>query len=77
MASGILIVLYGVVVVVPVRFVERALSVPRSRFVTVKSIRQFGSVLSFWGRLINISAPPATGLKRLEAKTKGLTTGFL
>ena len=39
MASSILIVLYGVVVVVPVRFVERALGVPRSRFVTVKSIR--------------------------------------
>ena len=39
MASGILIVLYGVVVVVPVRFVERVLSVPRSHFVTVKSIR--------------------------------------
>lgn len=49
MASGILIVVFGVVVVVPVRFVERALSVPRSRFVTVKSIRQFWSVLSFLG----------------------------
>ena len=78
MASGVLIVLHWIVVVVSVRFYgTRSGRSKGHAFVTVKSIRQLWFVLLSLLSLIHISASPTTGLRKLEAKTKGLTTGFL